>query len=41
VLTPGQDVFFIFNHSWQQNPLDRWESYMTSARAKFQYTFRF
>jgi len=41
ILSPGNDLFFVLNHAWQQNTLDRWEAYQTKVRAKFGYTFRF
>ena len=41
IWTPGNEMFFVFNHAWQQNPLDRFESIRTNFRAKLNYTFRF
>ena len=41
IWTPGNEMFLVFNHSWQQNPLDRFESIRTNVRAKLNYTFRF
>jgi hypothetical protein len=43
VVTPGNELFLVVNHAWQENPLEmsRWESLATSVKAKFQYTLRF
>jgi hypothetical protein len=43
VLRPGTDVFFVVNHAWQDGAVqvNRWDSYATSVRLKFQHTFRF
>jgi hypothetical protein len=41
IVRPGNELFFVVNHSWQENPLDRWEALRTDVRAKLNYTFRF
>ncbi len=41
ILQPGQEVYFVLNHEWQENPMDRFEARRTDARAKLNYTFRF
>jgi hypothetical protein len=41
ILTPGNECFVVFNHAWQENQFDRFESAQTRFRVKFSYTFRF
>jgi len=41
ILKPGNEIYLVLNHSWQQNPLDRFEALRTDVRAKLNYTFRF
>jgi hypothetical protein len=41
ILTPGNELFIVFNHAWQENQLDRFEAAQTRFRVKFNYTFRF
>ena len=41
ILKPGNEIYLVFNHSWQQNPLERFESRYTDIRTKLNYTFRF
>jgi hypothetical protein len=41
IWTPGNEMFFVFNHAWQQTTLDRFESLRTNFRAKLNYMFRF
>jgi hypothetical protein len=41
IWTPGNEMYFVFNHAWQQDPLDRFETIRTNFRAKLNYTFRF
>jgi hypothetical protein len=40
-LRPGNDLFVVLNHAWQENAFDRFESAQTRFRAKLNYTFRF
>ncbi|MCP5116523.1 MAG: carbohydrate binding family 9 domain-containing protein [bacterium] len=43
-IKPGNELFFVINHAWQYNTLDRFErleALLTNARAKLNYTFRF
>jgi hypothetical protein len=40
-LRPGNDLFVVLNHAWQENALDRFEAAQTRFRAKLNYTFRF
>ncbi|HSW51336.1 MAG TPA: sugar-binding protein [Bryobacteraceae bacterium] len=41
IIRPGQEVYLVLNHEWQENPLDRFEASRTDLRAKLNYTFRF
>jgi hypothetical protein len=41
IVRPGNEVFFVMNHSWQKNPLDRFDALTNDVRAKINYTFRF
>jgi hypothetical protein len=41
ILRPGQEVYLVLNHEWQEDPLDRFEARRTDVRAKLNYTFRF
>ncbi len=41
IIKPGQEVYFVVNHEWQENSLDRFEARRTDIRAKLNYTFRF
>ena len=41
IIQPGQEVYFVLNHEWQENPMDRFEALRTDIRAKLNYTFRF
>jgi hypothetical protein len=41
ILTPGNELFIVFNHAWQEDQFDRFESAQTRFRVKFNYTFRF
>ena len=41
MLRPGNELFFVVNHAWQYNSLDRFEAIISNVRAKLSYTFRF
>jgi hypothetical protein len=41
ILKPGNEFFVVFNHNWQENELDRFESTQTRFRVKLNYVFRF
>jgi hypothetical protein len=41
ILKPGQEVYVVFNHEWQENQLDRFEALRSDVRAKLNYTIRF
>ena len=41
ILNPGNEVFVVLNHAWQENAFDRFESAQTRLRVKMNYTFRF
>jgi hypothetical protein len=41
IIKPGNELFLVVNHAWQQNTLDRFEALRTNARAKLNYNFRF
>jgi len=38
---PGTEMYFVINHAWQQNTLDRFEALRTNFRVKMNYTIRF
>jgi hypothetical protein len=41
ILKPGNEFFAVLNHSWQENELERYQSYRTRFRVKLNYVFRF
>jgi len=41
IIKPGSEAYFVFNHEWQENILDRFEAQRLDARIKLNYTFRF
>jgi hypothetical protein len=41
ILKPGNEFFVVFNHSWQEDETDRFESAETRFRLKLNYVFRF
>jgi hypothetical protein len=41
ILAPGNEVFVVLNHAWQEDQFDRFESAQTRLRVKMNYTFRF
>ncbi len=41
IMRPGNELYFVFNHEWQENALDRFEALRSDVRAKINYTFRF
>ena len=41
IIQPGNQVYVVFNHEWQENALDRFEAVRGDARVKLNYTFRF
>jgi hypothetical protein len=41
ILTPGNELFVVLNHAWQEDLFDRFESAQTRFRVKVNYTFRF
>jgi hypothetical protein len=41
ILKPGNELFVVLNHAWQENLFDRFEAAQTRFRVKFNYTFRF
>ncbi len=41
ILKPGNEIFLGVNHSWQEDPLERWQALRTDMRVKLNYTFRF
>ncbi len=44
IIRPGNELFFVINHAWQYQTLDRFEqmrAILTNARVKMNYTFRF
>lgn len=41
IVKPGNELFFVVNHAWQRDPLDRFLPVTTNVEAKLNYTFRF
>jgi len=41
ILKPGNELFFVVNHSWQEDAFDRFASYQSRVAVKLNYTFRF
>ena len=41
IMKPGNELYLVLNHSWEENALDRFEASQTDVRAKVNYTFRF
>ena len=41
IVRPGNEVYLVLNHAWQEDALDRFASIRTDVRAKLSYTFRF
>ncbi len=41
ILKPGNEIFVVVNHAWQEDRFDRFVTGQTSARVKLNYTFRF
>ena len=40
-MKPGNDLFLVLNHSWEENSFDRFEALQTRFRVKLNYTLRF
>ncbi|MBO6793979.1 MAG: carbohydrate binding family 9 domain-containing protein [Balneolaceae bacterium] len=41
IITPGSDLFLVYNHNWEENPLGRYETINQAGVVKVSYTFRF
>jgi len=41
ILKPGNELYVVINHNWQDNEFDRFESVLTRFRVKLNYAFRF
>jgi hypothetical protein len=41
ILKAGQELYVVFNHQWQEDPLDRFETLTSDLRGKVNYTVRF
>ena len=41
ILKPGQEMYVVFNHQWQEDALDRFKTLSSDFRAKVNYTMRF
>lgn len=41
ILTPGSDLFLVYNHNWEENPLGRYKTITQAGVVKVSYTFRF
>jgi hypothetical protein len=41
IIRPGNEIYLLFNHEWQETALERFAAVRTDARVKLNYTFRF
>ena len=41
IITPGSDLFLVYNHNWQEDPLGRFETTTQAGIVKLSYTHRF
>jgi hypothetical protein len=41
IITPGTDIFFVYNHSWLEDPMSRFNTIQRGAVLKAVYTHRF
>ena len=41
IVAPGNELFVVLNHGWEENLLDRFESTQTRVRVKVNYILRF
>ncbi len=41
IIKPGNEIYLVFNHEWQENALERFAPARSDARVKLNYTFRF
>lgn len=41
IITPGSDLFLVYNHNWEENPLGRYETINQAGIMKVSYTYRF
>jgi hypothetical protein len=41
IIKPGNEVYIVFNHEWQDSPFERFSAVRGDARVKLNYTFRF
>jgi len=42
ILTPGNDLYFVYNHNWVEDPIgDRFATLDRRASSKLLYTYRF
>ena len=41
IITPGSDLFLVYNHNWLEDPLGRFETINQAGIVKLSYTHRF
>lgn len=41
IITPGTDIFLVYNHNWVNDPLERWATIQSGLALKAVYTHRF
>lgn len=41
IITPGSDLFLVYNHNWEENPLGQLETATQAGIVKLSYTHRF
>ncbi len=41
IITPGSDLYLVYNHNWLENPMGRFDTFQQSGVVKLSYTHRF
>ncbi len=41
IITPGSDLFLVYNHNWEEDPMGRFETTTQAGIVKLSYTHRF
>lgn len=41
IITPGTDIFLVYNHNWVNDPMERWSTIQSGLALKAVYTHRF
>lgn len=41
IITPGSDLFLVYNHNWKENPMGRFDTLTQAGVLKVSYTHRF